>query len=847
MKVKSPSTIFISSVRLMAPAGDSSQAKPVAKAIALEGDIGRGYHCNRPQRNWVLGRVAKQLQIFALMILALFLGQFRLIAQNAPQTGRPLLFLHGWCGSPDDWDTLAEEAAGATPQQPLYPNQTLHLVYFDGTSVKLWPSGLDFFVLQPTERFFSIVFFDDQSYSDFSSPDTIQIAGISVLNKADEVAQVIRAITTLTHVKDVTVVAHSMGGLVTRAYMQGMAVPYNNAICSDSNGYACVGATRTPFGNNIHKVITLDTPHSGAQIASNTALLAELLTFPGSPFASCAVEPTLNRRELEPTSGLVYGLMYDFNAPLPNDVPVTAIRSFYGFMPWGYLGDDIVSTQEQSIESVVPGNSLYVDRDNHTGGAIPYTACSPPILHGLSCLGAQQSTAPILEDELADSYVGSYTSIQVRATLDGSAWSGPLHYSISGTTTFGASVTLTDSGCSSPCIFGSTPAPTYYNIPTGMYTINTVSGGPSAQYTIAPEATQTLAVIPSTGENNWNLTFTVAFRSAGDTLTVNSSNPSSGVGIAVIPADNNASGNGTTSFSRTYNQASQVTLTAPATAGGNSFSFWTGCDQPSGLTCKVTMTSAKAVTANYGTSTTPTAHFTMSGQGNIVNDGGTLTLSVASSNTAPVTFTSTGTKGSASISSYVWKSNGGQICPGSGSTCTQSFGPGSGQFTAAIALVVTDSNAQSSTATGIVVVNTQNASTTATPTFSLASGTYTGTQTVSISDATPGATIYYTHDGTTPTTSSTVYSNPLSVPSGTSVTFKAIAVASGYATSAVATASYTINYPLPSVTGAQVIPSPVNSGNSTTVTINLSGPAPSGGAVVSLSSTNTSAFPLPST
>jgi N-acetylneuraminic acid mutarotase len=77
------------------------------------------------------------------------------------------------------------------------------------------------------------------------------------------------------------------------------------------------------------------------------------------------------------------------------------------------------------------------------------------------------------------------------------------------------------------------------------------------------------------------------------------------------------------------------------------------------------------------------------------------------------------------------------------------------------------------------------------PAFSPEAGTYAVAQTVTIKDATYGATIYYTTDGkTTPTTSSKKYAGPIDVNS--SQTLKAIAVASGYANSAVATAAYTI-------------------------------------------------------
>ena len=84
------------------------------------------------------------------------------------------------------------------------------------------------------------------------------------------------------------------------------------------------------------------------------------------------------------------------------------------------------------------------------------------------------------------------------------------------------------------------------------------------------------------------------------------------------------------------------------------------------------------------------------------------------------------------------------------------------------------------------------------PTFSVAGGTFTSAQSVSISDATTGRTIYYTTNGTVPTTTSAVYTGPITVSSNE--TLEAIAVETGYTNSAVATATYTINSLLPTPT-----------------------------------------------
>jgi hypothetical protein len=99
------------------------------------------------------------------------------------------------------------------------------------------------------------------------------------------------------------------------------------------------------------------------------------------------------------------------------------------------------------------------------------------------------------------------------------------------------------------------------------------------------------------------------------------------------------------------------------------------------------------------------------------------------------------------------------------------------------------------------------------PAFSPAAGTYTSAQYVTISGSTRKSKIYFTTDGTAPTTSSTVYTGSLTV--GATETLRAIAVATGYAQSPVASTTYAIN--LPAVPAPTFVPLPGTFSSSQTV------------------------------
>jgi N-acetylneuraminic acid mutarotase len=164
--------------------------------------------------------------------------------------------------------------------------------------------------------------------------------------------------------------------------------------------------------------------------------------------------------------------------------------------------------------------------------------------------------------------------------------------------------------------------------------------------------------------------------------------------------------------------------------------------------------------------------------------------------------------------------------PGATITYSTDNGVTVNQYTGPITIAATETLIAEAIATGYSASNLASATYTlilppaATPTFSVPAGTYTAIQTVTISDATSGATIYYTTDGSTPTTSSAAYNGQITV--SWSETLKAIAWAIGYSSSPVASAAYTINNPIPVI--SSISPAYINAGSAAfTLTVNGTG------------------------
>jgi hypothetical protein len=330
---------------------------------------------------------------------------------------------------------------------------------------------------------------------------------------------------------------------------------------------------------------------------------------------------------------------------------------------------------------------------------------------------------------------------------------------------------------------GKGPVMLTYSVTAGSYAFYVaVNSGPGAwkikgSYPTISESF-TMAASPATfsvaqgnsGTSSITLTSANGISSA---VGLSISSLPSGVTAAFSPASITPAANGTATATLT------LTASSSATAGSYALTV-TGATGLLTATASINLTVPKAkttpavtVTPSASSITTAqgmTATVAVSGSGGVLTPTGAIVLSGGGYSSAATTLSN----GRASVSIPAGTLNVGN------DTLTATYTPDAGS----------SSTYTSATSSGVPI---SVVAITASPTLSPAGGSFNAAQTVAISDSTPGAVVYYTTNGSTPTTSSPVYSGPISVSSAE--TIEAIATATGYSSSAVTTAVYTITPP----------------------------------------------------
>ncbi len=494
----------------------------------------------------------------AIFLLAFAAGP---LAATNPAS-RPILFVPGFCGSNSDFAPLLSGLYGQL-NQTLYPSSSIYSVeYSSRTSQTAFFSASGAAVpesaIPSNTRFFSMEFYDP--IGETANPDNV--ATISILNKAHEIEQAIEQITAITHVKDVIVLAHSMGGLDARAYVESMA---SVGACYDyqanTPNYALTtcapGAGGAGYGGDVGDLITLDTPHAGTPI--DTLNLTPYAAFLGA----CISNESVNRAEMNPQfyggPGLVEALDYDGSAidgvrPAANTAPVQALEDYFSDVtsPWDNLNgnlsgysDDIVQLTSQSIVASLPalhskaaladvpipypsGNAGIAE----TPGCwvtVPYlgTDVTQPMMHFMSCLGALDDTQIAIAAAVVAHDVGMLTTINIQSSLNEKPWSGAASFKLAG-----------PSGTTK---IATVPA-SFDDFALGTYVLSYISGGPPGA--VAPKISASPSVVLKRGQ--WSAAYTIAFTAKAPLATT---------GAATLITSTGASLKGTVNPERQAGQA----------------------------------------------------------------------------------------------------------------------------------------------------------------------------------------------------------------------------------------------------------------------------------------------------
>ena len=223
----------------------------------------------------------------------------------------PVLFVHEYCSDGGSWDAMFQNLS-----RRRYGNELVRLYRDADGAIAVRGDARP-----QAATSFAIDFFDT-SRRTFTPAD---VADVSIRRKVEELKGVIDYITTTTGHARVIVVAHGMGGLVGRAYVQGLGTTSMDAAI--------------PYTSDISGLITIGTPHLGSDFSA----------LPGDWDASCAATDTLNRREMLLTPG---GLLDNMNQRgWPTGTRVDAISTYYSEAPAGDT-DGLVTRSSQDVGAI---------------------------------------------------------------------------------------------------------------------------------------------------------------------------------------------------------------------------------------------------------------------------------------------------------------------------------------------------------------------------------------------------------------------------------------------------------------------------------------------------------------
>jgi len=473
---------------------------------------------------------------------------------NDPTPTRPILFVHGFYGSSTDWGGGNDYGTGGIKGSVIaslssksgYTNTSTYVLYFNGSNVliSLGNPATDPVVSNisgnagyvPCDaRFFSIRFYGWAGPAVAFDPQVV--ATVSIITKAYELSEVIKAITGLTFSKDVIVAAHSMGAVDTRAYIEQLGSTYDGPC----NAYPCYEAGSLDYAGDIAHVVTVD----GANAGSDWSYVLALLLGKGNA-------NWINVFELEPYSPLIQTLNYhdSYNGRTANSLPqglgIDALIDYYfdevavpctldPLLSCNW--DNIVTTDSQSIKQALSDYPQVGLNDINDSYSVtdPTIILDPncylgiyPFLHSLLCLSDWHFSTNGTVGGLVSGSIGPYvggqlTQIMIQVLYNGQQYSGA-NLLLNGpngstplTSTAQPTLLLGPMAPASPALPSVPPvAPT-------PYTLTYQSGGPGGAGAPTIEGTDASGnvcspcYITSTSGNgvqpNWAVTFAVSFPS----------------------------------------------------------------------------------------------------------------------------------------------------------------------------------------------------------------------------------------------------------------------------------------------------------------------------------------------